>query len=686
MLSPRLREEPLPPFRRPAELIVAFAEGFRPPANVSVSECAERHIRLNNPGAYVGPLRLDRTPFAVEPMDRAIRRDVRELILVGPSQTVKSTICLALVAHGIKYRPLDCLLIQPTRDAALDFSERRIENGFLEASPDLRAEIAPGRGADKRLTKTFRNGYMLTLGWAVAGQFSSRPVPTVIIDERDRMPLDIGGEGDPRALGRNRISTFGRNGVVVVVSSPSMDYEGGIVGYFYEGDQRLWAWLCPDCGDGFTPGFGWDRKPTLAHLYLPPDVSPEQAAAAAAVICPHCGVHIPQSEQLRLNRGGRWVAKGQKLMRDGEIVGRAPGGHIASYWFSGLVAPTIKWDELTYEYIVALQRFERTQDEEPLKTWTNTRMGAPYESRHQGAQPLEIEELERHRIDYGLGEVPEGVRFLVASVDSQAKRWAVAVTGFDETGRSWLVDRFDISEVAGGGAPDPANVLEHWDLLIPRAIGAAYPIAGSPDRELDIAVTVIDAGGMAGEDEAGEATEGVSLQARDFARRLFAGGLPDWRLMLIRGAPQRRAHMLPQTPKHETDNAGKRRSDSVPVYNIGVHGLKNVVANRLRLSPPQEGCVRFPREVPEGYFKELIAERRIKGKWTKDGPNESWDLAVYAEAGRQRLGPERVRDWSNPPPWGKPRPKHDRPVPIETASTPPPAAVQHSRTLWRLDV
>src|SRR5690606_25363983 len=123
-------------------------------------------------------------------------------------------------AHAAKYRPGDILLFQPTKDLAIDFAERRLENKCLAISPDLQAEVGPGRGDDKLLTKTFRNGLMVTIAWPVASQLASRPLPTVLIDERDSMDDDIQGEGDPVSLAKRRTSTFGRNATVVVASSP----------------------------------------------------------------------------------------------------------------------------------------------------------------------------------------------------------------------------------------------------------------------------------------------------------------------------------------------------------------------------------------------------------------------------------------------------------------------------------
>ena len=159
---------------------------------------------------------------------------------MAPSQTAKSQLYLNVLAHAIKYRPADGLLIQPTKDMAIDFADRRIQRKMIDTSPDLAVEVGANRSDDKILTKSFRNGMMLSVGWPAPGQLASRAVPLVIFDELDRLPDDIKGEGNPIELGRNRKRSFGKNGSLINVSSPSRGFATGIVGHFYEGDQRLW--------------------------------------------------------------------------------------------------------------------------------------------------------------------------------------------------------------------------------------------------------------------------------------------------------------------------------------------------------------------------------------------------------------------------------------------------------------
>ena len=69
----RLREDPLPGFVHPTDVITAASEALRPPKKITVSEWAEAHRVLKNPGGYSGPWLNSITPYLVEPMDRRVQ-------------------------------------------------------------------------------------------------------------------------------------------------------------------------------------------------------------------------------------------------------------------------------------------------------------------------------------------------------------------------------------------------------------------------------------------------------------------------------------------------------------------------------------------------------------------------------------------------------------------------------------
>lgn len=652
--------QPLPPRLDARKLIRRAAQAISPPEDVSVGDCAARHRRLNNPGSYVGPWRNETTPWLVEPMDRSISREIGELYFIGPSQiSAKTELLQNHIAHAIMYRPADILMIQPTFNMAQDFAFRRIQSKFLGPSPDLSKQLGSRRSDDKTMVKRFRNGTTLALGWPTASQMASRPLPTVMLDERDRMTDDIDGEGDPVALARKRLATYGVNGILLCTSSPSRDDWSGIVPHFYQGDQRLWHWPCPECGDYWAAGFDQDRKPTVEHLRWD-DGGPEVARDTAHLVCPCCGCVIEERHKVAMNARGLWLALGQTADTDGAVHGAAPKTRVASYWFCGIASNLGSWGELAAEYVAAEQHFERTGDESKLRTVVNTGFGFPYESRVSRSDPVPADALEARAetSSYGLGTVPDGVEVLTAAVDVQGDRFACLVMGWGEGLESWVIDRHDVRVSVEKGRQvriDPARFAEHWDTLLDAVVWRKYATADG--REAPVFNVAVDTGGM----------EGVTDQAYAFWFRALDAGVPETSLTLVKGGNKVDARTLPQ-PTYDVRRKVPGYPDP-PLFVPNVNRLKDMLDTRLRAESPGPLHVHFPADLPAEYFAELVAEKRVGGVWQRDGatPNETLDLMVYCHVALIRHGGQdgsmawvkALAPWARPstPQQRKPQPR-----------------------------
>lgn len=635
-----------PGLASPIEAINRALEALRPPARVSVSECAERHRRLRNVGSYVGPWRNDLAPHLVEIQDKTTARDVSTLVYTGPPQfSGKSEVCLNIVAHAAKYAGRDILLFQPTEDLARDFGKRRVRAKLFDVSPDLAGCIAEERGADNILEKRFRNGALLTISHPTTAELSSRPVPVVVFDERDSMPDAIGEEGDPVELGRNRTSTFGNAGKVVVVSSLKRRDKSGTIVLYEQGTRRLWFWPCPHCGEYWAAGFDGERRPTFDHLrwrgWPSKAVQPAVALASAFLACPSCGAVVEENHKAAMNRRGVWLAAGQTIEPSGEIHGEAPATRTESYWFCALASNFARWGQLAHDLLDAEGKYERTLDEEPLAAVWN-RFGFPYREKNAGAGELERDELAARRdvAGYELRTVPALARFLTAAVDVQGDRFEVGVVAWGEQNEAWLVDRFAVRRAGGGEAEiRPGEYPEHWAELLGRVFAARYPLAARPGSTLGVANVAIDTGGVAGVDD----------NARSFYTLARDSGVADWGITLVKGAALASAPVW-KPPRLETDKRGRFKAGTVPIYDVGVSRLKDTVANRLRRRDAGPGYVHLPRGLEDRYVDELVAERKDGNAWVRKGANETWDLLVYATFAAQRMRAHRV-NWASPPTW-----------------------------------
>jgi phage terminase large subunit GpA-like protein len=641
--------DPAPGLASPAAVIAAALRRVKPAPRVSVSECAARHRRLNNPGAYVGPWKNEMTPHLVAPMNAVDDRGVSTIVFAGPPQlSAKSELILNVIGRAAKYRPADMLIFQPTGDLVDDFAKRRLREKCFAISPDLRDCIRDDRGADNVADKRFKNGSILAVRHPTGGELSSRPVPLIMFDERDSMPDKIGEEGDPVELGRNRAATFGKNGKVIVTSSLKRVGRSGIIVLYYEGTQKLWHWNCPHCGAWFAPGFDADRKPSFAHLrwrgWPSRQVAPTVAFETAFLVHPECGGVIEESQRYGLNLAGKWVALGQAVDEAGALAGEPPATRTDSYWFCGLASNLGAWGVLAHDLCKAEQNFEAQQDEEQLKAVWN-RFGFPYEPKNVGVVSLDAETLRRRAEPYPLRIVPPGVRALFAAVDVQANRFDVLVRGFGERGESWIVDHFQLFKSAD---PDrmiqPASYAEDWDLLEAAVLDRTYPLAGAPLHLLPIETTALDTGGA----------EGVTQQAYDFwlrLRRRRAG--VDTALMLVKG-DKRLIGPPVLTKTIEVDARGRRLKQSVREANLSVGQLKDRSHAQLTRRHAGPGYVHLAKELRADAFDQLCAEKKAGVRWKNEGGrrNELWDLIVYTLAAWIRRGGDRI-NWSIPPAWAQ---------------------------------
>ncbi|PKP66996.1 MAG: terminase, partial [Alphaproteobacteria bacterium HGW-Alphaproteobacteria-5] len=480
--------------------IRAALPALAPPARITVSEAATR--RQVEAGGHWVPWRNDVAPYMVEPMDAVTSRRFEAVIFVGPARSSKTeALILNPLVHAILAAPRLVHIVHMTQGAAREFSIETIDK-LVRHSPELRARLAKGKGADNTFDKRFTGGARLTIGWPVVQQLSARSIPLVLLTDYDRMPQDLGGEGSAFALGRKRTQSAGSRGMTVAEASPgfpildeswtpSTPHEAppceGIVGLYNTGTRARWYWTCPHCRGEFEPVF--DR------LQYPAEGTPAERGAAAFLACLHCGAAIEPEEKAGLNRAGRWLheAADGSLVPLGDRVRRASA---VSYWLQGPAAAFASWSQLVTRYLEAVETFEATGDESTLKTVVNVDLGLPFAPRARGnAANLSEARLRDLATDHAWRTVPAAARFLTAAVDVQAGRFVVQVEAWLAGLERVVIDRFDIHAPPSGApraaerAIDPGRYGEDWHALDALA-DLAYPVAGADHRLRVLGVVV----------------------------------------------------------------------------------------------------------------------------------------------------------------------------------------------------
>ncbi|HAV8337984.1 TPA: phage terminase large subunit family protein [Escherichia coli] len=348
---------------------------------------------------------------------------------------------------------------------------------------------------------------------------------------------------------------------------------------------------------------------------------------------------------------------------------------IASFWMEGPAAAYQTWAQLVYKLLTAEQEYEATGSEETLRAVINTDWGLPYLPRASMEQ-RKSELLEQRAEPVPSRSVPDGVNFLVATVDVQAgrhRRFVVQVTGYGSRGERWIIDRYNITQSLRGDSDgesqriDPASYPEDWDVLLTDVFHKSWPLASDPSQQMRLMAMAVDSGGE----------DGVTDNAYKFWRRCRRDGLGK-RIYLFKGDSIRRAKLITRTFPDNTGRTGRRAqaAGDVPLWLLQTDALKDRVNNALWRDSPGPGYVHFPDWLGSWFYDELTYEERSSdGKWSKPGrgANEAFDLMVYAEALVILHGYEKIR-WPDAPEWAS-RETWLECVPDSTEPSPSPEPV-----------
>ncbi|WP_053289023.1 phage terminase large subunit family protein [Escherichia coli] len=656
---------------------------LRAPRRMRVADAVAQYMRVPMGAGNSVPWDPLVAPYVIEPMNCLASREYDAVIFVGPARTGKTIGLIdGWVIYNVICDPADMLIIQMTEEKAREHSKKRLARTF-RVSPEVVSRLSPNKNDNNVYDRTFLAGNYLKIGWPSVNIMSSSDYKCVALTDYDRFPEDIDGEGDAFSLASKRTTTFMSSGMTLVESSPGRDVKDvkwrrtspheappttGILSLYNRGDRRRWYWPCPHCGEYFQPcgdvvaGFRDIADPVLA-------------SEAAYIQCPSCSGRILPEQKRELNGRGVWLRDGESINADGSRYGDPRRSRIASFWMEGPAAAYQTLSQLVYKLLTAEQEYETTGSEETLKTVINTDWGLPYLPRASMEQ-RKSELLEQRAEPVPSRSVPDGVNFLVATVDVQAgrhRRFVVQVTGYGSRGERWIIDRYNITQSLRGDSDgesqriDPASYPEDWDVLLTDVFHKSWPLASDPSQQMRLMAMAVDSGGE----------DGVTDNAYKFWRRCRRDGLGK-RIYLFKGDSIRRAKLITRTFPDNTGRTGRRAqaAGDVPLWLLQTDTLKDRVNNALWRDSPGPGYVHFPDWLGSWFYDELTYEERSSdGKWSKPGrgANEAFDLMVYAEALVILHGYEKIR-WPDAPEWAS-RETWLECVPDSTEPSPSPEPV-----------
>ncbi|MBF0127389.1 MAG: phage terminase large subunit family protein, partial [Magnetococcales bacterium] len=402
------------------------------------------------PGAW----RTARTPYLREVMDcLSPSSPVERVVFMSGSQLGKTESGLNWLGYTIHQSPGPILMVQPTVEMAKTYSKQRLAP-LVEASPVLRDLVREPRARDSGNTvfaKEFPGGILRITGANSSVGLSSMPVRFLFLDEVDRYPGDVDGEGDPVALASQRTVTFA-NRKVLIVSTPTIKGFSRIEGTFAESDQRRYWVPCPSCQQEQV--LEWKQVRWA-----------EGQRENAYYVCVHCEAIIPEYRKGWMLEHGRWVAESQG------------DGNTAGFHLSSLYSPLgwVSWGQ------IAMEHGQVYRDPPRLKVWVNTKLGETWQ---ESAEGLDGDGLMERREAFG-DMLPSGIVLLTAGIDVHPDRLEMEIVGWCRNEESWSVGYHIL-----WGDPSASEVWEELDSLLMRPIPHSRQL---PD--LVIRAAAIDTGG-----------------------------------------------------------------------------------------------------------------------------------------------------------------------------------------------
>lgn len=525
---------------------------------------------------------------------------IKRVVLMMAAQVGKSETILNTLGWAMDCDPASIMLIQPTEQSCREWSKGRLHD-LMSSCTSLNKKVfgkGPARQTTTALEVHYQGGVLYIAHSNSATALSSKTIKLVLMDEIDKYPNSIKGEGNPILLAEQRTVTF-TDSMVLMVSTPSIAGLSKIERYYKQGDMRRWFCECVSCGHTWCwtwsdVKFG-NRKPASARL-----------------LCTECGVMHNQYEVNRMSRSGRWLATTDKPERDDTV----------SFTIWAIHSPVITMAALVRKFLSAKDSVD------DLQVFVNASLAETFEL---SLDFIDYDDIIKKQGVYSSSLMPAGVLLLTMSVDIQSNRFEYYIAGWGEGETHFGIEH----GVVKGDISSSDTMAALVD------VAAHKSFATEDGRMLKVAGVGIDLG--YGQDTAAEVLQAINRKIHSRGGMVFG----------IRGSAD---VVAPVISKRYRFLAKNKRSTRTPTYHnswfVGTNRIKDVLQSRFKLDDGH-GSWSWASNFDEPFFKQLVSERKVlrktggkfRGVWEKKttgGKNEAFDLSVYAYAILKLMKP----DWA----------------------------------------
>lgn len=393
-----------------AQMFSRALGALKPPPNLTLSQWADNYRRLSaEASAAQGRWNTDNAPFQREIMDAIGDVHIRKVVAMMCAQSGKTDgLILNTIGYYMSYYPAPIMIVQPTVNLGESFSKDRLAT-MIRDTPVLRGLVdnKSRYSGNTIMKKNFAGGQLTIVGANAPTDLRGRPIKVLLADEVDAYKASAGKEGDPVMLAEQRQTTYW-DYKTVLVSTPTDKNNSRILDEFNASTQEEWTVPCPNCG--FYQPFVWD------NMVFDKEKWPE---GGVQYRCAECGCLDNEYRWKKNSLQGKWHAE-------------HPERSVRGFHMNKIGSTLCGWDKIVEDFIAADLDAQRG-DYEKMQVFVNTDLGLPWE---EPGEAVEANNLLDRREFYE-AEVPDGVVYLTAGVDTQDNRFEAEVVGWGIGRESW---------------------------------------------------------------------------------------------------------------------------------------------------------------------------------------------------------------------------------------------------------
>lgn len=577
---------------------------------------------------FSGPMSFDVNPFMKEPAEcMSIESPVREVNFKKGVQVTFTTFIESVVfyyAEHIGNRPM--MYITADKELATSRIENNFipmfeQSGFADIYESSDSTSANKTGKTRNHLQFRGGGFLLPFGANNAAKFRQTTIMIMLKDEIDGWPLTVGRDGDPDALSDDRCAAVWPVRKILRGSTPLITGVSKIDKAFDKGDKREYFIRCRRCGfsqflkwRNERHGFKWDYKDNGKLDF--------ESVRYECINCGHPHVEHDKDVLFATEHGAEW--KPTDVSNDPTIRSY----HLPAFYSPVGMQP---WSKCVSQFLECYNPNTGTViDVSAYQVFINNVCAESFEVR---GYRVRMEEVSAHRRPYAFGQVPNAfaekyagskIKFITCQVDVHDHNLAVAVMGWCEGNRSFLLDYWRYEDNSEEGCLNIESPT--WHRLADLIENKVY--VDEDKKEYNILLTVIDC-------NHGRET------VLSFCSQYEVGVLP------ILGTPGQQGRRIREFSSHVTELGTLAYSITVDYYKERISpalkrqwSISDFDARGKIQDIHHFNC---PAETTEAQLKELTVEHRRK-KVTEEGKvtyywhratsarNELWDLLVYGHA------------------------------------------------------